>query len=298
MKITKCLIVFFAICCAAIAPIKAEFTGNLSLQGTEKSNFDFITYNVNYSRRATGEYELYSWENRRESVYKLIQNSNSTIIFLQEILTQNKEEVQTNLSDYEWFFEPTNSRNGVCCNGIGIKKNFLPDLERQKFSYNFDQFDKTAETVLGLVIGDLCLLNVHYPMEEKGRMTMAANMNQCLPSDKTYRILIAGDFNSFPDGRGAEQLEIIQNTTETVRISDLAISESSGEIATRSFKAYPYDSVPEEALKMHGKLDHIFVKGLVLADQTTPIVLDARTVEGTDISPSDHYPIVASLVFE
>lgn len=71
-------------------------------------------------------------------------------------------------------------------------------------------------------------------------------------------------------------MEIIQKVTETVRISDLALSEFSGEIATRSFKAYPYDIVPEEALKMPGKLDHIFVKGLKIAENTTPLSLGCK----------------------
>ncbi len=141
-------------------------------------------------------------------------------------------------------------------------------------------------------------MNCHCPMEEKGRMTMASNFDQCLPSDRVFRLIIAGDFNSFPDGRGPEQIETIQKVTGTVCISDFALSEFSGEIATRSFKAYPYDVVPEEALKMQGKLDHIFVKGLRVADNTVPLVLDARTVEGKDFSPSDHYPITVALNFE
>ena len=258
---------------------------------------NFMTYNVNYSRRATGEYSQYSWDNRREAVYQLIQSSHSNIVFLQEILTQNREEVQKNLCDYQWHFESTNSRDGVCCNGIGIKKDFFPHLKQEKFSYNFNKFEQSAEKVLGIIIGDLFLLNVHCPMEEKGRMVMAANLDQSLPSDKVYRVIIAGDFNSFPDCKGVEQLETIKKVTETVRISDCAISETSEEIATRSFKPYPYDKVPEKALKMPGKLDHIFVKKIKVADKTVPSVLDGRTIEGKGFPPSDHYPIVASLVF-
>lgn len=255
-----------------------------------------MTYNVNYSRRAVNEYSQYSWENRRNDIYKLIQKENPTIIFLQEILTKNQQEVQTNLSDHQWHFESINSRDGLCCNGIGIKNAFSTEEERKKFSYNFNKFEPTAEKVLGLIIGDLCLLNVHFPMEEKGRMSMASNLDQCFPLDRVYRVILAGDFNAFPDCKGPEQLETIQKVTQTERISDQAISEFSGEIATRSFKAYPYDIVPDEALKMPGKLDHIFVKGLRIAGDTTPLVLDARSVEGKDFSPSDHYPITATFV--
>lgn len=82
--------------------------------------------------------------------------------------------------------------------------------------------------------------------------------------------------------------------TDTVCISDSAISESSGETATHSFKAYPYDEIPKHGLP--GKLDHIFVKGFKLADNTHPQVLDGRKVVGKSFGPSDHYPITASLV--
>lgn len=258
------------------------------------SEVNFLTYNVNYSRRATDEYEEYSWESRRNDVYKLIRDANSNIVFLQEILTKNQEEVQSTLSDYKWHFETTNSRDGVCCNGIGIKHEFLPEIEQEKFSYNFNQFEKTAEKILGLKLGDLCLINAHVCMDEKGRMATAENFDKCLPSDKNYRVIIAGDFNSFPDAKGQEQIKRISEVTDTVCISDSAISESSGDIATHSFKAYPYDEIPKHGLP--GKLDHIFVKGFKLADNTHPQVLDGRTVEGKSFAPSDHYPITATLV--
>lgn len=259
------------------------------------NSIDFMTYNVNYSRRAINEYAQYGWENRRNDVYKLIKGANPTVLFLQEVLSKNQEEVRANLADYEWYFDPTNSRDGVCCNGIGIKRGFQQGVERKAFSYNFNKIEKTAEKVCGLVIGDLCLVNVHCPMEEKGRMAMAANLHLCVPSDREYRIIYAGDFNSFPDARGGEQIELIAKVTGTVRISDHALSESTGQIATRSFKAYPYDIVPEQALDLPGKIDHIFVKGLKVQDKTVPMVLDARCVAGKDFAPSDHYPSTAVL---
>lgn len=258
-------------------------------------NLNFETYNINYSRRAVGEvYGQYSWENRRSDVYKLI-GSDKSIVFLQEILTKNMGDVETSLSDYQWHFEPTNARNGVCCNGIGINKAFMPGVEQKKFAYNFNQFDKTAEKVMGVTLGNICLLNAHFPMEESGRMAMAENFDRCLPSDKEYRLIIAGDFNAFPDCKGPEQIETIRKVTGTVRISDYALSESTGEIATRSFEAYPYDEVPEEALKLIGKLDHIYLKGFKVVEGTTPLVLDARKVAGKDFSPSDLYPIIITL---
>lgn len=269
-----------------------------SIGAEAAQQIEFLTYNVCYSRRAVNEYAAYSWESRRDEVYKLIQGVNPNIIFLQEILTKNMDEIPARLSDYQWHFETTNTRDGICCNGIGVKKTFMSGVEQHKFTYNFNRFEKTAEKVLGLVIGDLCLVNMHFPMEEKGRLSMAANLDQCLPANKGYRVIIAGDFNAFPAYKGAEQLDTIQKVTNTARISDLAISEITGQIATRSFIPYPYDFVPEEALKMPGKLDHIFVRGLKIADGTTPVVLDAALVEGKEFAPSDHFPLMCELVFE
>jgi len=257
----------------------------------------FITYNVNYSRRAVMEFEEYSWENRRGSVYgelaKIVPETQSKadIIFLQEILSQNMQEVETSLADYKWHFEATNARDGVCCNGIGIKKGILPEQAQQKFVFNFNAYEKTAEKVLGLLIGDMCLVNVHFPMEEQGRMAMAEHFSACLPKDREYRLIIAGNFNAFPDAKGTEQIKLLCKVTGTIAVSDLAISEVSKNIATRSFKAYPYDKVPETALALPGKLDHVLIKGLQVATGTGPIVMDAATVPNKTFSPSDHYPI-------
>ncbi len=255
----------------------------------------FLTYNVNHSRRAVDEYAKYGWENRSSDVYKVIIIENPTVVFLQEVLSSNMSEVQAKLSQWEWHFESTNSRDGVCCNAIGVKPSFLTREKREKFTFNFNTLEQTAEKVLGLVIGDICLLNVHCPMAEKGRFAMAQNLDKCFPIDNQYRMIIAGDFNSFPDGKGPEQLEIVRKVTETDRVSDEALSEETKEIATRSFKPYPYDKVPEEALKMSGKLDHIFIKGFQAINST---VIDSPTVQGENFSPSDHYPLKVTLVQE
>lgn len=156
-------------------------------------------------------------------------------------------------------------------------------VKQEEFIYNFDQFDKTAEKVMGLIIGNLYLVNVHFPMEESGRLMMAEQFDKCLPSNKTYHLIIAGDFNAFPIAKGFEQLETMQKVTQTIRISDAALSTS--ELATNSFKPYPFDFISEESLKMPGKLDHIFVRGFKIADETVPLVHDAKNIEGKNFAP-------------
>ncbi len=256
----------------------------------------FMTYNINYSRRAKDEFAEYSWDNRKDAAYDVVRKSRAGIVFLQEVLCINRGQVSTTLTDYSWHFEPINSRNGVCCNAIGIHSSFMPKVAQLKFSFNFNQIEKTAEKVMGLLIGDLCLVNCHFPMAEAGRMAMADGIGGVITRLPWKRLIVAGDLNAFPDARGKEQLELIRKGTGTERVSDLARSQLTRQVAVRSFVPYPYDKVPKKALAMPGKLDHVFVKGLQLLAGTCPTVGDARKVPGKSFAPSDHFDISLQLV--
>src|ERR1700677_5134891 len=113
---TKLLLIFFVLSFCGVQIGHTVYNQvNWPLQGPTfigdkmdpSSHIHFMTYNVNYSRRATNEYAQYSWDNRRNDIYELIQEENPNIVFLQEILTKNQQEVQTSLSDYQWHFEST-----------------------------------------------------------------------------------------------------------------------------------------------------------------------------------------------
>lgn len=196
------------------------------------SQIGFMTYNICWSRRATGQFEEYSWANRKQSVYQLLKTNLPTtertadLLFLQEIHQDIVEEVTKTLSEYKWVFAATNDRDGVCRNGIGVKANLIrPGEEFRSFDYDFRQCDSKAERVLGLVLGDICMVNAHFPMQPAPRMVMAENFNRCLPADKKYRYLIAGDFNSMPDLKGPEQMTTVVKVANTVCLSDLAVYE-------------------------------------------------------------------------
>lgn len=86
--------------------------------------------------------------------------------------------------------------------------------------------------------------------------------------------------------------------TYNVNYSRRAVNEYeeySWENRSSSVYAEIKKKVPEAALTLPGKLDHIFVKGFVVAPDTTPVVLDASKVPTKNFSPSDHYPIIAVL---
>lgn len=78
---------------------------------------------------------------------------------------------------------------------------------------------------------------------------------------------------------------------ETYSASEFATNESDGKLALKSFYPYPYDYVPEEALALRGKLDHILVH--VFMTESCKVI--DRNIEGRNWKPSDHMPIVAEL---
>jgi len=80
----------------------------------------------------------------------------------------------------------------------------------------------------------------------------------------------------------------------TYSASEYAVYKSDGKYAENSFRPYPYDYVPVEALKMVGKLDHILVKNLQIKPDTAVIVHD-DFILNTMIHPSDHFPISVTL---
>jgi len=249
-----------------------------------------ITYNINYSRRATGAFESYSLENREKDIFKVIKKTQPTIILLQEVF--NKTSLMKKFKDYEWVFESDVSRP-ICCNAIGVNRHFLIGKECRIFTFNYSFIEKSAEKALGIIIDKTAIVNVHFPMTTEGRFAMAEHFTECFPKDSTFtKIIIAGDFNSFPDLRGAEQMEIIKKMTGTEIVSDNAKSMKTFGFALKSFYPYPYDEVPEETLKIPGKLDHILVKGYTCHEI---YVLDDEKVEGKDFAPSDHFPIYAIL---
>lgn len=45
----------------------------------------FCTYNINYSRRAIGEYEKYNFNNRKQHIYQFLAMLNADVLHIQEI---------------------------------------------------------------------------------------------------------------------------------------------------------------------------------------------------------------------
>jgi mRNA deadenylase 3'-5' endonuclease subunit Ccr4 len=61
---------------------------------TMPQQLSVMTYNVNHSRRATGDYEAFSWEKRKDHVYELMQSHKTDVILIQELPVEAEDELR------------------------------------------------------------------------------------------------------------------------------------------------------------------------------------------------------------
>ena len=126
----------------------------------------------------------------------------STVWCVQEVHLDYISEFTETMKEHQWYFQPQNSRGGKLTSiGIGIK-NEINDIEW--VTYNFNQYHALGEVVVGCFIKSTqtLIVSVHFPMDLDGRKSMVENFPKFLQCHKYDRLVICGDFNSFPNGWG------------------------------------------------------------------------------------------------
>ncbi len=258
----------------------------------ESRKIKVATYNANYSRRATEPlYGAYQWEQRCEGIYELIEEIDADVLLIQEIHGDYLDAFKARLSAYQWHFVYQNSRGGICNIGIGCKH------EKVMFGhYDFSHHDGGNEVVVFAQIEDTLYASIHFPMKQECRESMARCFDAALKCQSITpswsKLVIGGDFNSFPKNYGYTEMPLMNSVCGTYSATEFAVNDSDGEYATSSFEPYPYDCVPPSGLKAVGKLDHILVKGYETLSAT---VYDTH-LPHRNIAPSDHFPVVVELV--
>lgn len=259
-----------------------------------------MTYNINYSRRASSEngWGFYEWSKRAPTIYQIIKSHNPDILMIQELHNDYVIEFQQTLNDYNWFITKQNSRGGITNIAIGAK-NTLDNLEFGEYNFNQYNNDDENENGIGNIFNlentaycihrptETLFLSIHFPMELADRKKFSDVLQNL--TNKFQCVIIGGDFNSFPNMWGYQQIIKINGHCGTHSLSEFALYKSDGSFATKSFIPYPYDFVPKNALNMIGKLDHILGKNVVLVENA---IVDDSCIEGTNIIPSDHMPII------
>jgi len=254
-----------------------------------KTTIKVATYNVNYSRFAhsSDQFRAFRWENRVDDVCALVKELDADVLLIQEVVTDCADDFESRFPEYDWCLVPNNSRGGVATVGVGCKK----EMGATFFSVDFAKYGELNQKVVFARCGDTLYCSVHFPMQKEGRRSMAESFEKEMELHDHTRLVIGGDFNSFPNCYGYAQIPRMNYSCGTYSASEFAVRESDSKYATASFESYPYDAVPPEALAMVGKLDHILVKGF----ETLEAVVYDRKVDRRTYSPSDHYPVMVTL---
>jgi endonuclease/exonuclease/phosphatase family metal-dependent hydrolase len=253
-----------------------------------------MTYNINYSRRASNEngFGFYDFYNRAKTIYQIIKEHDPDILMIQELHNDYVTEFKNTLYNYNFFIAKQNARNGITNIAIGVK-NTLYELDDLEFGeYNLNQYNENLENTVYLhhKKTNTLYLSVHFPMDLDARKKSSELLH--LLTNKYKYAIIAGDFNSFPNMWGYQQMTQINAYCSTYSLSEFALYKSNNNIATKSFIPYPYDYVPKDALSMVGKLDHILGKNVISYGD---VIVDDTCIENTNILPSDHMPIICNI---
>lgn len=250
------------------------------------SKFKVVTYNVNHSRRAEGPYAAHGWNERKEDVVALLRSLSAQVMLIQEIPCEAVEWFETQFPDHVWQHKNEPARGGnFTAMATGVPKNsteklsFMPDLP--DFLSVYWPEEKCA------------LINVHLPMQAEEREAALAKLYSVRKiNSQIHNWVIGGDFNSFPDQGGSELLLKFNARMGTYSASEFAHSCSRPtQLAKKTFWPYPYDYVPEQALAMDGKLDHILVNGYLAS---SAVVHDGSRPKH-NWAASDHFPVEVTL---
>lgn len=247
-----------------------------------------VTYNVNHSRRAEGPYAAFGWDARKEDVVSLLREIDADIVMIQEIPCGEVEWFVGQFPDHLWANKNEPGRGGnFTALATGVRKPLAEKINP------FGQF--SAALCLYWPEMNCAIVNVHFPMEESGRQQASDSLTFVKKvNPQIGNWIVAGDFNAFPDQAGGDFMLRLNATLGTYSASEFARSRVSGKLAGKTFMPYPYDYVPESALAMDGKLDHILVKGMYVH----AAIVEDRLRPKHNWTPSDHFPVVVTILKE
>jgi len=321
------------------------------MKRSPRTDFRQETHNIQYSSRAIDgykskivdpgapkDYGYLAHKNRFPSIAKVIKEWNPDICNLQEIQNPNPTDGIDEVTQYSDFFgEAYDSRSFHFKPSKRRPNQYLMTANRKSLtrviacaSYHLDQWVSEGRT--GTIshskievkrpdreIGEIVhVFNTHFHPEQVGGMNTAKVMphilENCIGEDyKQERITISGDFNTFLQSGGPEQVRIIKEGCGMQDAVDAATFISTndygqkGELATHTFYLFIYD---EEALRvthpecfdesggfLQMPIDHVFYRNLrgikaFVDNRTIGQLGGSKDPRLNNVTPADHFPVV------
>lgn len=105
-------------------------------------------------------------------------------------------------------------------------------------------------------------------------------------------LVISGDFNSFPDLCGFNQLPLMNSLCKTYTATECAIYSCNKKLATKTFRGYPYEIMQKLIIKTANQI-YFGPKYDLISEE--PSLVDDRKLSRLPFSPSNHYSVIVNL---
>ncbi len=259
-----------------------------------------MSFNIRYDNPNDG---ANSWDNRKEIVVNIIENSSPDLLGLQEVMKSQLEYLEKGLTEYSYFGEPRSEKENEEYNPIFFKKNKFELLDSDTFwlSETPDEPSLGWDAALNRIVtwGEireketgkiLFHFNTHFDHEgEQAKLEsvklLKAKIKE-IAGDNDY--VVTGDLNFDPSSRQYKKLTNMERSTierSTAVLGDASqIIKDGSKVNKGTFNGFDKSKDPI------GPIDYILV-GMNVAVKSFNVV---DTIV-SDQLPSDHFPVEAEL---
>jgi endonuclease/exonuclease/phosphatase family metal-dependent hydrolase len=249
-----------------------------------------ISWNVNFDARAEGDFEAFAWKNRSAPICDFLTKhiDNSTIVHLQEVMPEYITDLKKVVAEtHDIFTQQVHPCGRQLLSAIpkeyeAYKQNVPApsDQHRQVFLKTADRYGDTY-------------INAHFPMGKQWRWDFCKQLVELI--EYYSNVFITGDFNTFPDDGGFEQLQYIQSFGKVYDAALMLVNPEGTERVLQTFDPYPYDKVPDSALNAPAlNLDHIFIRCDMVHEPPKAFALKDLEFKGEKYGISDHSALIIS----
>lgn len=278
----------------ALAPA-ASSAQDLETSRLASVALDVMTFNI---RTAIGRDGDNSWPFRKDLVSETILGSDPDIVGLQEALTEQIEFLESKMPEYRWIGvdRGLNGGEGLSeATPIFYKYQEMVPIESGTFWLSDDPNPPTPRRRVSRIVTwvrfhlietrqQIYVYNTHFTLRRGQRQLQSASQINAhiagLPPGSA--VVVMGDFNAVAETSETWQVA----TAEGLRDAWVVAQHREGPpLTANGFRA------PREGWE--GRIDWLLVGGPVVVERIETVV---HSSDGR--YPSDHYPVVASLLFE
>lgn len=270
-------------------------------------NITIVTWNINFSNRTVGEFEVFSFENRKKYILsniKSLQNKSPNIIFaLQEVMPDYLDALNSVFPSDKFVIYTKKVHEVGRMLYTAVPRIFSSQRrEVPPIGNNFREcwdfiyiYDVSGATILTVV-------NLHAPMDATFRLPICKYVAETCEVLTGWPCVIVGDMNTFSDDRGIDQIKLMEKPgfkDVTGVILRSSIQSPNFEPVTpkarvfETFDAYPYDNVPRDNPDFFPfNLDHVLIRDI--KDYDTVLCYDQERdviFNGKSYGNSDHFAL-------